>query len=62
MQQPDILCCNLLQLQVHSQVPPVGVSQLLASYGHLGLPQGSHALLAALLQQLAGHVASLRPE
>jgi hypothetical protein len=40
----------------------MGVSQLLASYGHLGLPQGSHALLAALLQQLAGHVASLQPE
>jgi hypothetical protein len=49
-------------LQVHSQVPAVSVAQLLHCYGQLGLPQGSHALLAALLQQLAGHVAALQPE
>jgi hypothetical protein len=50
-------------LQVHSQLPPLAVVQLLQCYSQLGaFPQGSHDLLAALLQQLAGHVASLQNE
>lgn len=49
--------------QVHGQLPPVAVVQLLRCYSQLGgVPQGSTALLASLLQQLQGHVGSLQNE
>jgi hypothetical protein len=48
---------------VHGELPPVNIVQLLSCYSQLGgMPQGSTPLLAALLQQLQGHVAALQHE